>query len=88
MRLGRIFVLLILVTFGCYAAERSALLPDPPQQNVVWTNQAAVQTNLSSAAETLFAQGFPNPNGCDYRDIEVRVSGVWGAESALVKTRG
>ncbi len=63
-------------------------LPEPPQQHKPWHADASIPTNIVSAAETLFAQGFPDPRGCEYREIEVEVSGVWDGKSSIVKTRG
>ncbi len=60
------------------AAGQTLRLPTPPQQAARWTAPANVPTNLLSAMTTLFAQGFPDPRGCEYREIEVIVSGVWG----------
>jgi len=63
-------------------------LPEPPQQHQPWHPDPAIPTNVLSAAETLFEQGFPDPRGCDYREIEVDVSGVWDGQVRRVKTRG
>lgn len=53
--------------------------PTPPQQTAPWTAPETVPTNLVSVAETLFAQGFPDPRGCEYRQITIEVGSVWGA---------
>ncbi len=37
---------------------------------------------------TVFDQGFPDPRGCEYREIQVEVSGVWGRELLLAQTHG
>jgi hypothetical protein len=63
-------------------------LPEPPQQYRPWQPDPAIPTNVVSAAETLFEQGFPDPRGCEYREIEVEVSGVWDGKGRLVKTDG
>ncbi len=54
----------------------------------MWRPAAGIPTNILSAVTTLFEQGFPDPRGCDYREIEVAVSGVWSSKSSLVKTHG
>jgi hypothetical protein len=36
----------------------------------------------------LFDLGFPDPRGCEYREIEVTVSGVWEESKHAVSTRG
>lgn len=63
-------------------------LPEPPQQHKSWRPDPAIPTNLVSAAEKLFEQGFPNPRGCEYREIEVTVSGVWEGKATSAKTYG
>jgi hypothetical protein len=72
-------------SFGQRAGLR---LPEPPQQRRPWRAPADLPTNVLSAAETLFAQGFPDPRGCEYRELEVEVGDVWRGEGHLVKTRG
>ena len=63
-------------------------LPEPPQQHKSWRPDSAIPTNVLSAAGTLFEQGFPDPRGCEYREIEVAVSSVWDGKVSHVKTRG
>lgn len=63
-------------------------LPEPPQQHKSWRPDLAIPTNLVSAAEKLFEQGFPDPRGCEYREIEVTVSGVWDGKATSAKTYG
>jgi hypothetical protein len=63
-------------------------LPVPPEQPRPWKPDPAIPTNLVSAADELFEQGFPDPRGCEYREIEVTVSGVWDGQASLVKTHG
>ncbi|MCC6823395.1 MAG: hypothetical protein IT579_21905, partial [Verrucomicrobia subdivision 3 bacterium] len=70
------------------AAGQSFRLPPPPQQHAHWTSPANVPTNLLSALTTLFEQGFPDPRGCEYREIEVTVSGLWGAGESLWRGGG
>ncbi|MEI2722649.1 MAG: hypothetical protein V9H26_03630 [Verrucomicrobiota bacterium] len=70
------------------AAGQSFRLPPPPQQHAPWTSPANVPTNLLSALTTLFEQGFPDPRGCEYREIEVTVSGLWGAGESLWRGGG
>ncbi len=62
-------------------------LPLPPQQGAAWIPPATgLSSNIISAVKTVFDQGFADPRGCDYREVEVEVSGVWGQESLLAKT--
>jgi hypothetical protein len=66
----------------------SLTLPKPPQQAAEWLSPPDVPTNLVSAILTLFAQGFPDPRGCEYREIEIMTSSVWGARTNATATRG
>lgn len=70
------------------AAEMHAAInqpwPTPPQQAAPWTAPETVPTNLVSVAETLFAQGFPDPRGCEYRQITIEVGSVWGGPRLLL----
>jgi len=69
-------ILVWLVAHGAFG-ER-LLLPLPPEQAAPWVAPDSTPTNLLSAAVTLFAQGFPDPRGCEFRHLTVEVSGVWG----------
>jgi hypothetical protein len=77
--------LMLLAATTCVAGLR---LPEPPRQHADWHPDADIPTNILSAVETIYAQGFPDPRGCDYRNIEVAVSGVWDGKVSMVKTRG
>jgi hypothetical protein len=79
---------LALGLFTAFACRGNLQLPEPPQQHKPWHPDAAIPTNILSAAETLFEQGFPDPRGCEYREIEVAVSGVWDGRVSSIKTRG
>jgi hypothetical protein len=59
-------------------AELKTPWPAPPAQATPWTALETVPTNLVSTATTLFAQGFPDPRGCEYREITIEVGSVWG----------
>src|SRR5438105_3368324 len=89
MKSGCVCGSLALLAVCSLGAERlSLLLPDPPRQHSAWHPDPNIPGDILSAAKTLFAQGFPDPRGCDYREIEVEVSGVWSGKSSVVKTRG
>jgi hypothetical protein len=75
-------VLLLFVTAG--AQSQSLHFPTPPQQSAPWNAPGNVPTNLLSAVTTLFAQGFPDPRGCEYRHVTVEVDSVWG-EPRLIR---
>jgi hypothetical protein len=82
-------VLLLLLGTNLLIAQKAALrLPEPPRQGDRWQPPANVPTNLLSAAVALFDQGFPDPRGCQYSEIEVTVSGIWGEGTSTVKTSG
>ena len=73
------FALLALLIATPDAEQSEALrFPQPPQQSAPWVATETVPTNLLSAASTLFAQGFPDPRGCEYRHVTVEVGSVWG----------
>lgn len=79
---------LALGLFTAFACRGNLQLPEPPQQYKSWHPDSAIPTNILSAMESLFEQGFPDPRGCEYREIEVTVSSIWGGKITLVKTRG
>jgi hypothetical protein len=71
-----------------FSQKLSLTLPEPPHQRGAWRAPAGVSTNILSAVETLFAQGFPDPRGCEYREVEVQAGDVWTDKGSRVKTRG
>jgi hypothetical protein len=81
-----VVALLVLSAVRMFGA--SLELPIPPQQGVPWAPPENVPTNLASAVTALFEQGFPDPRGCEYREIEVVVSDVRWQHHGPVKTRG
>jgi len=60
------------------SAAEPLRFPTPPQQFAPWTPPDSIPTNLLSTVVTLFEQGFPDPRGCEFRQITVEVSDVWG----------
>jgi len=83
-----ISVPLFLGLTAIYAHCAVLRLPEPPQQSKTWHPDPAIPTNIISAAETLVTQGFPDPRGCEYSQIEVEVSGVWDGKAHLEHTHG
>jgi hypothetical protein len=83
--------LVLLTCFGAspgFSQRLSLKLPEPPHQRTAWHAPAGVPTNVLSAVETLFAQGFPDPRGCEYRELEVEVGNVWNGKGSQAKMRG
>ncbi|RYZ75076.1 MAG: hypothetical protein EOP04_33775, partial [Proteobacteria bacterium] len=64
---------------------RGEVIPTPPHQNSPWKHG---DDALSIAAAALFTQGLPNPQGCEYREIEISIGSIWGGGAYLVKTHG
>lgn len=78
---------------GARLGQKKLSLPTPPQQGAAWTppsgqNAAGISSELLSATETLFRQGFPDPRGCEYRTIMVQVGNVWGGNSQTIEAHG
>lgn len=48
----------------------------------------ASKDSFSNAAETLFTQGFADPRGLEYREIEIPVGNPWDGGGKPVKTHG
>ena len=67
--------LLIASTAG--AQSESLHFPPLPQQSAPWNAPETVPTNLLSAVTTLVAQGFPDPRGCEYRQVTIEVGSLW-----------
>jgi hypothetical protein len=88
MRVWILLLVLNLIALGNIFAQSPERWPEPPRQHAKWEPDEAVPVRLRSAAETIFKQGFPDPRDCEYREIEIEVSGVWSHESSLVKTHG
>ncbi len=58
----------------CITLKRGESIPEPPAQNRPWEPPStAVPPKVVSSTKTLFSQGFPDPRGCEYREIEVIV---------------
>jgi hypothetical protein len=80
--------LVFLLSLTAVGRVFSLTLPFPPQQGTDWPTLSDVPTNILSAANTRFAQGFPDPRGCEYRSIEIFTSGVWDGRTNATATRG
>ncbi len=74
--------------FTVLACQGKSQLPEPPQQHQAWHPDSPIAANIHSAANTMFEQGFPDPRGCEYREIEVECSMVFATNVWPVKTRG
>ena len=83
--------LLAAVVFGLFTAlacQADLQLPEPPQQHMSWHPDSPIPSNILSAAETMFVQGFPDPRGCEYREIEVECGVVLATNLWRLKTCG
>lgn len=71
------------------AVAAPAQWPEPPEQNRPWVAPTnGIPAKLTAAAEALFKLGFPDPRGCEYREIDVTASSVWQGIPQRVETRG
>jgi hypothetical protein len=62
--------------------------PVPPHQHDPWSGDPRLPLLVRQVAQTLFEQGFADPRGCAYREIELAVGNVRTGEARTVKTRG
>jgi len=62
--------------------------PEPPHQNTPWRPTGRIPANILSAVRVLFKQGFPDPRGCEYRNVQIEVSSVWDGKGSVAQTRG
>jgi hypothetical protein len=63
-------------------------LPTPPAQSQPWTPpKSTLPVKVQSAITALYSQGFPDPRGCEYRQVQVVTGTVWG-EITLTDTHG
>ena len=88
MRVWILFLVSNLISCGTILAQSPDRWPGPPRQHAKWQPDKAIPAKLQSAAEILFEQGFPDPRDCEYREIEIEVSGVRSQKPILAKTRG
>jgi hypothetical protein len=57
-------------------------------QRAPWSSTARLPAALLDAARTLFVQGFADPRGCEYREIELAVGNLRTGDAGFVQTRG
>src|SRR4051812_39392910 len=69
-------------------ATAAPRFPLPPQQTEPWAGDPRIPGALVDAARTLFEQGFADPRGCEYREIELAVGSVWTGDGGTVKAHG
>jgi len=62
--------------------------PLPPEQHEPWDGDPRLPAALVDAARTLFEQGFADPRGCEYREIELAVGSVWSGGAGTVRVHG
>lgn len=64
-------------------------IPTPPQQDSPWQQpNSTLPEELLSATKVLYEQGFADPRGCEYREIEVATGNSWSRDGGGVATRG
>ncbi len=62
--------------------------PDPPQQHAAWVPpRTKLDVGVIAAVTKLFDQGVADPRGCEYREIEIEITGPEDA-ATRVKTHG
>ena len=60
--------------------------PLPPRQGAPWhLPQTSLPATFITASVKLFEQGLADPRDCEYRQVKISVSSIWGGE-ALIKT--
>ena len=63
--------------------------PTPPAQaSALKATTLAFPSNYLSAAESIFAAGFANPQGCEYAEISVAVGSLWSGDGGVIDTHG
>ena len=64
-------------------------IPLAPQQSAPWSPPStSLPDKFVDSIELLFEQGFADPRGCDYREIEVGTGSCWSGDGGVVSTRG
>lgn len=64
-------------------------IPTPPNQLLPWDPpETRFPANYIAAIELLFEQGFADPRGCEYREVEVGSGSCWWGDGGVVRTRG
>jgi hypothetical protein len=76
-----------------YASEQSqpsfgqVQIPKPPYQDQSWTRPVFITQELATGLSNLINGGFPDPRGCEYREVTT-ISDYCSGWAELVKTRG
>lgn len=61
----------------------------PPKQDEPWQPpETALPEKLIAAVRLLFEQGFGDPRGCEYREIEIGTGNCWRGDGGVVKVNG
>ncbi len=93
-RLALLFILIIILAilpiFYFYVLRANPgpapVFPAPPQQSAPFTAATpnAVPVNFASAADALFAAGFPDPRGCLYCQVDIHTGDVWRGDAGIL----
>jgi hypothetical protein len=80
----------LLVWIVCWAGPVTAApYPEPPQQHAAWIPaKSALDGKVVAAMKRLFDEGFADPRGCDYRELDVVVTHGWEDAATTVRTHG
>jgi len=64
-------------------------IPTPPMQKEQWTPPETMLADvITSAVKILFEQGFADPRGCEYCEIEIATGSCWSGDASVFKTHG
>jgi|SRR5687767_818425 len=69
------------------SAISSPNFPLPPRHGVPWyPPQTSLPATFLTATVKLFEQGLADPRDCEYREVEIALSSIWGGGVVMVKT--
>ncbi len=69
------------------AAINSRNFPLPPRHDAPWQPpQTSLPATFLTATIKLFEQGLADPRDCEYRQVEIAISSIWGGRVGIAKT--
>lgn len=57
--------------------------PEPPMQDAPWEPPEGLDPALAQTVRAVYAAGFPDPRGCEYRMVEVLERSLWDEGAAV-----